>query len=250
MKFAIVNKDRKEPFKKGKGLCISCGREMIAKCGSKTIHHWAHMSLKNCDTWWENETEWHRAWKSKFPSNWQEVVFSDKTTGEKHIADVQTKSGVILEFQNSPISTEELKSREEFYDKLVWIINGQKFINNFHILHKLPNPKDEYFKDIAFINMNSKQKGISYYKYSEETPGFNMVRIYSIKSIQNEIDKSYIGHHQYDWIKPRSVWFESVKRVFIDFNDDLLWELKVYDNKGLKCIQAISKRYFLKRATG
>ena len=80
-KFALINGERKEPFKKGKGFCVCCGQDMIAKCGSKTIHHWAHKSLINCDTWWENETEWHRAWKSKFPSTWQEIVFTDKASG-------------------------------------------------------------------------------------------------------------------------------------------------------------------------
>ena len=42
-----------------------------------------------CDPWWENETEWHRAWKDQFPADWQEIVHHAED-GEKHIADVKT----------------------------------------------------------------------------------------------------------------------------------------------------------------
>ena len=96
MKFSIVDGHKVEAFSKGKGLCICCNQETIAKCGSKTIHHWAHKSLLHCDNWWENETEWHRKWKAYFPVAWQEVVHYDKVTGEKHIADVKTDKGLSL----------------------------------------------------------------------------------------------------------------------------------------------------------
>ena len=86
-------------YGKKKGVCPSCGSELIAKCGEIVIHHWAHK--KKCsDHWWENETEWHRNWKDKFPKEWQEVVhFSDD--GEKHIADVKTRNGFVIEFQHA-----------------------------------------------------------------------------------------------------------------------------------------------------
>jgi hypothetical protein len=97
---------------------------MIAKCGDVYAHHWAHKSRRGCDLWWENETEWHRAWKNQFPLDWQEVV-RRAGDGEKHIADVQTDDGWFIEFQHSRIKPEERDLREAFYKKLIWVVDGK-----------------------------------------------------------------------------------------------------------------------------
>ena len=126
MKFALVNGNKVEATKGVKGLCGFCGSELIARCGEVKVNHWAHKGNRNCDTWWENETEWHRSWKNNFPQQWQEVIHKDKVSGEKHIADVKTQSDWVLEFQHSPIKPEERRSRNAFYSKLVWVIDGTK----------------------------------------------------------------------------------------------------------------------------
>ena len=95
---------------------------MIAKCGEIKIWHWAHKSRRHCDHWWENETEWHRAWKGLFPDHWQEVVQEDEN-GVRHIADVKTDQGWVIEFQHSLIKPEERRSRDAFYSKLVWLVD-------------------------------------------------------------------------------------------------------------------------------
>ncbi len=124
MRFALSNDERIEPSKGAKGLCPCCGSELVAKCGEIKVHHWAHK--KKCDDyWWENETEWHRNWKNKFPHEWQEIIQKDES-GEKHIADVKTGSGWTIEFQHSPISKEERDSRDYFYNKLIWIVDGTR----------------------------------------------------------------------------------------------------------------------------
>lgn len=124
MRFAEVDGLRREPAPKLAGICASCGSPAVAKCGQHNLWHWAHKSSMHCDPWWEPETEWHRAWKSHFPEDWQEVVRFDAATGEKHIADVQTDKGLVVEFQHSAIRPEELQSREQFYANMVWIIDG------------------------------------------------------------------------------------------------------------------------------
>ena len=124
MRFALSNNERIEPSKGAKGLCPCCGSELVAKCGEIKVHHWSHK--KKCDDhWWENETEWHRNWKNKFPKEWQEIIQRDES-GEKHIADVKTGSGWTIEFQHSPISKEERDSRDYFYNKLIWIVDGTR----------------------------------------------------------------------------------------------------------------------------
>ena len=124
MRFALSNNERIEPTKGAKGVCPCCGSELVAKCGEIKRHHWSHK--KKCDDhWWENETEWHRNWKNKFPKEWQEIIQRDES-GEKHIADVKTGSGWTIEFQHSPISKEERDSRDYFYNKLIWIVDGTR----------------------------------------------------------------------------------------------------------------------------
>jgi len=127
VRFALVNGNKAEATKGAKGLCRSCGSELIAKCGEARVHHWAHKGkLPDCDTWWENEKEWHRSWKNNFPLEWQEIIHTDEVSGEKHIADVKTDGNWVLEFQHSPIKPEERRSRNAFYPKLVWVIDGTK----------------------------------------------------------------------------------------------------------------------------
>jgi len=124
MKFALINGNKTEAVKGVKGICPVCEKELIARCGDIKVHHWAHKGRRHCDQWWENETEWHRLWKGKFPIDWQEVVHIDGDSGEKHIADVITESEWVLEFQHSYLKPEERRSRNAFYQNIVWVVDG------------------------------------------------------------------------------------------------------------------------------
>ena len=66
MKFALIDNIRTEAAKGAKGICPSCGSDLIAKCGDIKVNHWAHKGIRSCDPWSENETEWHREWKGNF----------------------------------------------------------------------------------------------------------------------------------------------------------------------------------------
>ena len=125
MEFALVNGQRQEPQPDLSGECPLCSRPVVAKCGDVRVHHWAHKGRLHCDPWWENETEWHRTWKDQFPADWQEF-FHTAEDGERHIADVKTGDGWVIEFQHSYIKPEERRSREAFYSKLIWVVNGTR----------------------------------------------------------------------------------------------------------------------------
>jgi len=131
MKFALVDGIKTEASKGAKGICPSCGSEMIANCGEVYKKHWSHKSIRNCDPWWENETEWHRSWKNNFPYDWQEFIFTEEGTGEKHIADVRTIHGLVIEFQHSYIAPQERTTRERFYKNMVWIVDGTRLKRDF-----------------------------------------------------------------------------------------------------------------------
>lgn len=121
MRFATIAGIRGEAQPGLKGLCPSCGASVSARCGRHNMWHWAHKGLRDCDPWWE-ETEWHRGWKNQFPVDWQEISLTGES-GEKHRADVKTPSGLVIEFQHSPLSIQQRKEREAFYKNMVWVVD-------------------------------------------------------------------------------------------------------------------------------
>lgn len=123
MKYALVEGRRHEAEPSLSGRCPACDSWMIAKCGERRIRHWAHRGKQHCDHWWEPETLWHRNWKNKFPPEWQEIRHLAHN-GERHIADVKTPHGCVIEFQHSHLRPEERRSREAFYKPMIWIVNG------------------------------------------------------------------------------------------------------------------------------
>jgi competence protein CoiA len=122
MKFSLVDGERREPEPGFAGQCPGCAQPVIAKCGTERVWHWAHKGKRVCDPWWEPETEWHRQWKNLFPREWQESVHRSPT-GEIHIADIKTPNGLVIEFQHSSIKAAERQSREDFYRKMLWIVD-------------------------------------------------------------------------------------------------------------------------------
>ncbi len=127
MRFALLNGHRREAEPELSGDCLGCGGPMIAKCGEVRIWHWAHRGKRVCDPWWENETPWHRRWKSHFPVEWQEVIHNVPESGERHIADVKTALGWVLEFQHSFLKPNERRARNVFYNpKLAWVVDGTR----------------------------------------------------------------------------------------------------------------------------
>lgn len=245
MQYSYVDGRKVLAFPKGKGVCNVCNSDTIAKCGEKIMWHWAHKSKMDCDSWWENETEWHRNWKEQFPEEFREIVHHCEVTGEKHRADIKSDSGIILEIQNSPISLEELRSRESFYKNLLWIINGEKFKSRFKIWKApLPDPKCSKFDDVVFMASKYESSCSMYWRKSENPEALSteraMVRVRSTRDIAGQVGKHYIGHHSFHWTRPHIAWLEAKCPVFIDFGTDILWKLEAYRNQ-FHCVKAVSK---------
>lgn len=184
MKYALVNNTKTEATKGVKGFFPICGSELVAKLGEIKIHHWAHKGNRKCDHQWENETEWHRLWKSNFPVDWQEVVHIDENN-EKHIADVKTIDGWSIEFQHSPIKPEERYSRNNFYKKIVWVVDGLRREKDKSKFHKVLEEGATIFSD----NFN-----FHFTEFPEES---RIIR----------------------------EWINSKVPVFFDFNESSLWFL-------------------------
>lgn len=142
MRFANVGDIRQEAAPGLHALCPGCGQPVIAKCGQVKVWHWAHRGILNCDPWREPETEWHRAWKSRFPDDWQEVPLR-APEGELHRADVMTAAGQVIEFQHSRLHPSESAAREAFYKNLIWIVDGRarkRDMKQFFECHRSPMP--------------------------------------------------------------------------------------------------------------
>lgn len=136
MNFGINEKDERiEPFSKGHALCELCKAPLYAYGCNGYIRDpaWHHKAKIDCDTWWENETEWHKDWKAKFPKGWRERALFDDVNVERHRADVLCPSGLVLEFQRSSISPQEIQAREEFYGTMLWIVFGEDFNDRFEL---------------------------------------------------------------------------------------------------------------------
>jgi competence CoiA-like predicted nuclease len=136
---------RIKPQKNIYGFCPICFCRVEPICGLINIHHWRHQSSNDCDSWREHETEWHRKWKREFPDDWQEVVINKN--GEVHRADIFTKSGLVIELQNSSISPKTISEREDFYEKIVWLINAEPFLDNFKI-HSVVKSKLRFLNSV------------------------------------------------------------------------------------------------------
>ncbi|HKR02313.1 MAG TPA: competence protein CoiA family protein [Pyrinomonadaceae bacterium] len=117
------------------GFCPACNNQLIPRCGQININHWAHRGRRDCDDWYEPETEWHADWKRQFGKENCEVVIPP------HRADIVGKSGIVIELQHSPISPEEIWEREDFYRNMIWIVDANQIVDN---LYFFKNPYLEY----------------------------------------------------------------------------------------------------------
>lgn len=221
MEFAYVNGVRTLPQKGTLGICNGCGGKMIAKCGDINIHHWAHSNKIDCDPWWENETQWHRDWKDLFPEEYREVVLFDSTNTEYHRADIYTKTGVTIEFQNSPLSLNELQSREKFYKKLIWVLNGKKF-KGFQISSAIPDPNNSALKGFEV----SGDMVPKYFSSDERFWPKRMKSIYDLCHPHLSNIKMSPWHNSFKWRNAHKVWLHANCPILVDLGGYFLYLIK------------------------
>jgi competence protein CoiA len=116
MRFALVDGQRRTAEPGQRAQCPQCDAEVIAKCGPLVTWHWAHKVL-DCDPWSEPMTQWHLDWQSRYPTDMCEVTIG------QHRADVCSADRVI-EFQHSAIGADEIRERERFYGRMVWVFDA------------------------------------------------------------------------------------------------------------------------------
>ncbi|OPC33066.1 competence protein CoiA [Elizabethkingia anophelis] len=221
MRFALVDNKRTEPESGLKGICPACSEIVIARCGEQRIHHWAHKSKKICIGFREKETEWHRSWKNRFKDEWQEVRKQNTLTGEIHIVDICTDTGYVIEFQHSFINPTERKSREDFNENMIWIVDGNRLKTDY----------DRFLKGKAGFK-SFESKGVYQIEYPEKCFPKNWINskvpvIFDfkggeIKDVQNNLYCLFAGRTE-----GKAIITELSKKSFIESVIDGRWNKKI-----------------------
>ena len=120
-------------IKGGKYFCPSCGEPLIVRATDSLAvkTHFSHKKGTDCDSFTHDMSDWHFDWQMKFPIENREVVV--EKDGIKHRADVLINN-IVIEFQHSPITAEEIAKRNEFYlscgYKVIWIFDADNQLKN------------------------------------------------------------------------------------------------------------------------
>ena len=194
-----------------------------------------------------------------------EKFLTSGKNGTIHLADITTPTGIIIKVRQATLRDTERRAREAFYTNLLWIIDGRGFRHNFDVYHALPHPHSAVARDIVWLkarrDIEDSTDG-AFYRLSairRAHPDTAVTKAtfsalgapahaHGLDAIRTDVDQSYCGHHQYDWIRPRQVWLDSPCPVFIDFGDAHLVKLEIYDASGLPCIRYVDKRTLVRDA--
>ena len=202
---------------------------------------------------------------SYFPNS-QHICFLVTTIVKeniKHRADVFTAKSICIEFQNSVITSETIRDRENFYEKMVWVINGEKFKNNiswhcYELDHQFLKYKPSFIE-------NYKPNGYKLERPSFVYKDFNLAVQTNEVIIAGEFDFDCISEHfwlslsnltpmevkdleerfntiivkkyeiaekpasieiynvSFSWSRMRKVWGDAKSPIFIDLGNDLLF---------------------------
>lgn len=116
-----------------KCFCPECRKPLRYKHGDVYRPYFAHHQKSECSWGTDKDhlSEWHIRMQEYFPKEQREVRFRDEDTGEVHIADIYVKEmETVIEFQHSPIKTEEFLARTQFHTmhnrRIVWVFDESK----------------------------------------------------------------------------------------------------------------------------
>lgn len=178
-------------------------------------------ALPGVPEYYRRETPWHRNWKLAFPKAYREISFFDEIAREIHRADVCTSCNTVIEFQNSPISLTELQSREAYYPKLIWVLNGKKF-KGFKVLKHLPDVDDPKLTEFEFCHSDH----LSMVRKVDVKNGVLKPKI--LNFYHPEIKNIAFTSHYYSfcWKHPHIAWHAAKAPIIIDLGGHFLYELK------------------------
>ncbi len=176
--------DRIVATKDKEGFCPGCSSKLQPKAliSKHVVPHWAHKA-GDCDPWYEPESEWHRTWKERWPVECREVVMGP------HRADVRMRDGTVLELQKSPISSEEIAEREQFYGNMLWLLDARAW--------------DIGRRDVSYAGSDS---------YGDESYDRWNISMYPLRRMALENEQRVTA----TWRRPKRTWSISTKPLLLD----------------------------------
>ena len=214
MIWANCESQRLKATPKAKATCPLCSGDVVAKCGKIVTHHWAHKSA-DCDPWYEPESDWHFNWKNRFPKEYQEVTVGN------HRADVKTPK-LVVEFQRSSISTDEIQERESHYKNMVWVLCGYDFWDRVQLLH--------IKKDDAAWQILKKEFEKVDYRMGK------ISKVIADNYYNSCVEISFVWNH------PRKSWFYAKKPIVIDSPIGLFHVLEIKDSSIINHLQGRTRQ--------
>lgn len=192
-----------------------------------------------------SESPWHRNWKLAFPTEFREKNFFSETQNCRHRADIHTTCGTTIEFQHSPISLAELRSREDFYPNLVWVIDGKKF-KGFKILQQLPDLNDPRLLAYEF----SHTQNLTLYKLDKY--GISKPKLFTLSHPELFGLKLSSRYVSFVWKHPHRVWYEAKCDMIFDFGGYFLYQLKQrpQSSGAYAYLEVIPRKDFIGRYVG
>lgn len=120
-----------------------------------------------------------------------------------HRADVVTPRGVI-EFQKSSISGSEIREREAFYKKMIWVVDASSFnLEPYRLWHHK-----------QFLKLNP-------------SPGLfdESLKDWSAR-LHSYLEKEHAKSPCFRWLWPRKTWLEAKKTIVLDRGEGKLYRVK------------------------
>ncbi|RZL51125.1 MAG: competence protein [Pedobacter sp.] len=190
------------------------------------------------------ETVWHSSWKTAFPVGYREKTFLNKMQGYCHRADVYTPCGTAIEFQNSPITIDELQSREEFYPNLIWVVNGAKF-KGFKILKHLPDVDDDRLANFEF----SHTANLTMVRKNDALLGIAKPKVMTFHHPELRNIPLTSHYYSFTWRNPHRVWYAAKCPIIIDLGGFFLYQLKQREqlNGAYAYLHMIPRKEFIGR---
>lgn len=161
MKYAYVNGQKTHIKDAERG---TLGRDCwfldyeVKVCKGLFMQYWKYTDAKPIlPTGYENETEWHAAWKAAIDDECCEVVLGPN---REHRADIRTQNHII-ELQYSPIDIRDILERTAFYRditnrRVIWVVNVYKARKD----KRIETIKDLTDKDRFFAKWKYPQKWV------------------------------------------------------------------------------------------
>ena len=180
-------------------ICPHCKSKLIQKCGDINVWHFAHESLRDCDDWSNEMSEWHKNWQAQFPKRFREVDITYR--GKTHRADVCVH-GYIIEFQHSSISAKEFNKRNKFYTnagyKVIWIFDLTNQYYNDQIIYN----KQVSIGKCAYKTLYNWNHRI--HTFDDFYPQYEKNIILFFQLCDECFDEDYYGNNT--WMLNRVVW--------------------------------------------